>query len=161
MCGGCSSGEGERAVDLDLESGSSSRAVRLVWPPAGILPPATRHRDDRRRRLLERGSGAASPRRGRAAGHLLLVRPRSTVAAILAPAIPATTIRLNDRTRGAAAQLSVLHANAGAASGANARERALAAENEELKAALGEAHVELRVWKKSAEGRSGPTRSSR
>ena len=33
-------------------------------------------------------------------------------------------------------------ANAGAASGPNARERALAAENEELKAALGEAHVE-------------------
>ena len=52
-------------------------------------------------------------------------------------------------------------ANAGAASGPNARERALAAENEELKAALGEAHVELRVWKKSAEGRLGPTRSSR
>ncbi len=33
----------------------------------------------------------------------------------------------------------------------NARELALAAENEELKAALGEAHVELRVWKKGAE----------
>ena len=45
--------------------------------------------------------------------------------------------------------------------GANPRERALAAENEELKAALGEAHVELRVWKKSAEFRLGPTRSSR
>ena len=30
----------------------------------------------------------------------------------------------------------------GAASGPNARERALAAENEELKAALGEAHVD-------------------
>jgi len=41
------------------------------------------------------------------------------------------------------------------------RERALAEENEELKAALGEAHVELRVWKKSAEYRLGPTRSSR
>ena len=41
------------------------------------------------------------------------------------------------------------------------RERALQAENEELKAALGEAHVELRVWKKSAEHRLGPTRSSR
>jgi transposase len=35
------------------------------------------------------------------------------------------------------------------------RERALADENEELKAALGEAHVELRVWKKSAEHRWG------
>ena len=33
------------------------------------------------------------------------------------------------------------------------RERALAEENEELKAALGEAHVELRVWRKSAEHR--------
>ena len=43
----------------------------------------------------------------------------------------------------------------------NQRERALAEENEELKAALGEAHVELRVWKKSAEHRLGPTRSSR
>ena len=41
------------------------------------------------------------------------------------------------------------------------RERALADENEQLKAALGEAHVELRVWKKSAEYRLGPTRSSR
>ena len=41
------------------------------------------------------------------------------------------------------------------------RERALAEENEELKAALGEAHVELRVWKRSAEHRLGPTRSSR
>jgi transposase len=41
------------------------------------------------------------------------------------------------------------------------RERALAEENEELKAALGEAHVELRVWKKSAEHRLGPTKSSR
>jgi transposase len=37
----------------------------------------------------------------------------------------------------------------------------LEAEIEELKAALGEAHVELRVWKKSAEYRLGPTRSSR
>ena len=41
------------------------------------------------------------------------------------------------------------------------RERPLADENEELKAALGEAHVELRVWKKSAEHRLGPTRTSR
>ena len=49
----------------------------------------------------------------------------------------------------------------GATSGPNARERALAAENEELKAAIGEAHVELRVWKKGAEHRLGPTRTSR
>ena len=41
--------------------------------------------------------------------------------------------------------------------GANPRERALLEENEQLKAALGEAHVELRVWKKSAEYRLGPT----
>ena len=41
------------------------------------------------------------------------------------------------------------------------RERALLEENEELKAALGEAHVELRVWKRSAEYRLGPTRTSR
>ena len=40
----------------------------------------------------------------------------------------------------------------------NLRERALQDEIEELKAALGEAHVELRVWKRSAENRLGPTR---
>jgi len=45
--------------------------------------------------------------------------------------------------------------------GPNARERALLDEVEELKAALGEAHVELRVWKRSAEHRLGPTRTSR
>ena len=45
--------------------------------------------------------------------------------------------------------------------GSNPRERQLLEEIEELKAALGEAHVELRVWKKSAEYRLGPTRSSR
>jgi transposase len=45
--------------------------------------------------------------------------------------------------------------------GSNPQEQRLEAEIEELKAALGEAHVELRVWKKSAEGRLGPTRSSR
>ena len=44
---------------------------------------------------------------------------------------------------------------------ASQRERALLEENEELKAALGEAHVELRVWKRSAEYRLGPTRTSR
>ena len=37
----------------------------------------------------------------------------------------------------------------------------LEAEIEDLKTALGEAHVELRVWKKSAEGRLGPTRRSK
>jgi transposase len=37
--------------------------------------------------------------------------------------------------------------------GPNARERALLSELEEVKAALGEAHVELRVWKKAAEHR--------
>ena len=42
----------------------------------------------------------------------------------------------------------------------NARERQLAAEVEDLKTALGEAHVELRVWKKSAEYRLGPSRTS-
>jgi transposase len=35
--------------------------------------------------------------------------------------------------------------------GPNSRERALLAELEEVKAAPGEAHVELRVWKRSAE----------
>ncbi len=45
--------------------------------------------------------------------------------------------------------------------GVNPRERMLLEEVEELKAALGEAHVELRVWKRSAEHRLGPTRISR
>ncbi|MFN8126579.1 MAG: hypothetical protein U0R64_08755 [Candidatus Nanopelagicales bacterium] len=36
-------------------------------------------------------------------------------------------------------------------------QRELAAENEQLKIALGEAHVQLRVWKKSAEYRLGPS----
>lgn len=45
--------------------------------------------------------------------------------------------------------------------GPDAREQRLLEEVEELKAALGEAHVELRVWKRSAEHRLGPTRSSR
>ena len=40
--------------------------------------------------------------------------------------------------------------------GSNPQAQRLEAEIEELKAALGEAHVELRVWKKSAEGRLGP-----
>jgi transposase len=39
----------------------------------------------------------------------------------------------------------------GGKAGPNSRERALLAELEEVKAALGEAHVELRVWKRSAE----------
>lgn len=43
----------------------------------------------------------------------------------------------------------------------SSREEIVAAEVEELKTALGEAHVELRVWRKSAEGRLAPTRISR
>ncbi|HZK50034.1 MAG TPA: helix-turn-helix domain-containing protein [Actinomycetota bacterium] len=50
---------------------------------------------------------------------------------------------------------------AGGKPGPNAAERALLDEVEDLKAALGEAHVELRVWKKSAEYRLGPSRTSR
>lgn len=41
------------------------------------------------------------------------------------------------------------------------REDQLAAQVEDLTQALGEAAVELRVWKKSAEGRPGPSRTSR
>jgi transposase len=41
------------------------------------------------------------------------------------------------------------------------RERMLLAEIEELKAGLGEAHVQLRVWKKSAENRLDPSATSR
>jgi transposase len=46
-------------------------------------------------------------------------------------------------------------------SGPSSREEQLEAEVMELTQALGEAHVELRVWKKSAEGRLGPSRTSR
>lgn len=49
----------------------------------------------------------------------------------------------------------------GAKAGSSSREEQLAAQVEELTTALGEAHVELRVWKKSAEHRLGPSRISR
>ena len=45
--------------------------------------------------------------------------------------------------------------------GPSTREEQLEAEVVDLTQALGEAHVELRVWKKSAEGRLGPSRTSR
>ena len=45
--------------------------------------------------------------------------------------------------------------------GSSTREAPLEAEVAELTQALGEAAVELRVWKKSAEGRLGPLRTSR
>ncbi|MFM8792909.1 MAG: transposase [Solirubrobacterales bacterium] len=41
------------------------------------------------------------------------------------------------------------------------REQQLEGEVAELRQALGEAAVEIRVWKKSAEGRVGPSRTSR
>jgi transposase len=46
-------------------------------------------------------------------------------------------------------------------SGPTSRESQLEAEVDDLTRALGEAAVELRVWKKSAEGRLGPWRTSR
>lgn len=46
-------------------------------------------------------------------------------------------------------------------SGPSTREQQLEAEVADLTQALGEATVELRVWKKSAEGRLGPPRTSR
>lgn len=46
-------------------------------------------------------------------------------------------------------------------SGPSSREAQLEAEIAELTQALGEAAVELRVWKKSAEGRLGPSRTLR
>jgi transposase len=45
--------------------------------------------------------------------------------------------------------------------GPSSREEQLEAEVAELTQALGEAHLEARVWKKSAEGRLGPSRTSR
>jgi transposase len=50
---------------------------------------------------------------------------------------------------------------AGGSSRPSSREEQLASQVEELTTALGEAHVELRVWKKSAEGRLAPSRTSR
>jgi transposase len=50
---------------------------------------------------------------------------------------------------------------AGGRSGPSSREQQLEAEVAELTQALGEAAVEIRVWKKSAEGRLGPSRTSR
>jgi len=46
-------------------------------------------------------------------------------------------------------------------SGPTSREEQLEAEVVELTQALGGAAVEIRVWKKSAEGRLGPSRTSR
>ncbi len=46
-------------------------------------------------------------------------------------------------------------------SGPSTREEQLVAQVEDLTQALGEAAVELRVWKRSAEGRLGPSRTSR
>ena len=46
-------------------------------------------------------------------------------------------------------------------SGPSTRQAQLDAEIAELTQVLGEAAVELRVWKKSAEGRLGPSRGSR
>jgi len=46
-------------------------------------------------------------------------------------------------------------------SGPLTREAQLEAEVADLTQALGEAAVEIRVWKKSAEGRLGPLRTSR
>ena len=45
--------------------------------------------------------------------------------------------------------------------GPSTREEQLEAEIAELTTALGEARLEARVWKKSAEGRLGPSRTSR
>ena len=46
-------------------------------------------------------------------------------------------------------------------SGPSSREEQLEADVMELTQALGEAAVEIRVWKKSPEGRLGPSRTSR
>ncbi|MBC6467238.1 helix-turn-helix domain-containing protein [Actinomadura alba] len=50
---------------------------------------------------------------------------------------------------------------AGGSSRPSGREEQLEAEIAGLHTALGEAHVQLRVWKKSAEGRLAPSRTSR
>lgn len=52
-------------------------------------------------------------------------------------------------------------ASSASRSGPSTREAQLEAEIADLHAALGEAHVQLRVWKKSAEGRLAPSRTLR
>jgi len=47
------------------------------------------------------------------------------------------------------------------ASGPSSRQEQLAAEVAELTQALSEAAVEIRLWKKSAEGRLGPSQTLR
>jgi transposase len=49
----------------------------------------------------------------------------------------------------------------GGKTGPSGREEQLQAQIDELMTALGEAHVELRVWKRSAEHRLGPSKISR
>lgn len=46
---------------------------------------------------------------------------------------------------------------AGLEASASSREAALKAEVEDIKAALGEAHLVIRAWRRTAEGRPGPT----
>ena len=46
-------------------------------------------------------------------------------------------------------------------SGPSSREEQLEAEVAELTQALGAGHLEVKAWKKSAEGRLGPSRTSR
>jgi transposase len=49
----------------------------------------------------------------------------------------------------------------GTKTGSSSRERQLQTEIDELTTALGEAHVQLRVWKRSAEHRLGPSVTSK
>lgn len=89
----------------------------------------------------------------------------SILAGEMTVAEAARRAKVSEQSVGAWKRQFIENGRAGLAAGGSARpssrEEQLLAENEELKAALGEAHVELRVWKRSAEYRLAPSRISR
>jgi len=88
----------------------------------------------------------------------------SVLAGEVTVAEAARRAKVSETTVGNWKRLFVESGAAGLSAGSgkpSSREQVLADEVAELTTALGEAHVELRVWKKSAEHRLGPSRTSR
>ena len=88
----------------------------------------------------------------------------SILAGELTVAEAARRAKVSEQSVSAWKRQFIEHGRAGLASGrsrSSTREAQLEAEVEDLKTALGEAHVELRVWKRSAEYRLAPSRTSR
>src|SRR5215470_6272757 len=84
----------------------------------------------------------------------------SILAGEMTTAEAARRVRVSEQSVGAWKRQFIENGRAGLMSGgssrSSSREEQLLAEIEELKAALGEVHVELRVWKKSAKHRMAP-----